>query len=195
MNPFDREILFFLNGLAGRSDLLDAVMRITVGDQLVAVLGVVTLVGIWFAGKTPAERERMQITLFVGAASIGLANLAVYTINFLWARPRPFVAMPESVNLLFYPSTDPSFPANPVAVAFAIAGSVWLINRPLGLSLGALATVQAVARVFVGVAYPTDVIGGAVVGLLVLTGTLGLRRLIRPIPEMTVRLARAFLLA
>jgi len=195
VNPFDRETLLFLNGLAGRSDLLDAVMRIVVGDYLVAVLGVVTLVGLWFAGKTPAERERMQVTLLAGAASVGLANLAVTTINSIWARPRPFVAMPESVKLLFYPSTDPSFPANPIAVAFAIAGAVWLINRRLGTSLIALAAVQAVARVYAGVAYPTDTIGGAVVGLLALTGAIGLRRLIRPIPEMTIRLARAFLLA
>lgn len=195
LNPFDRELLFFLNGLAGQFELLDAIMRITVGDQLVAVLGVVTLVGIWFAGKTPAERERMQVTLFVGASSVGLANLAVHVINFIWARPRPFAAMPDSVNLLFYPSTDPSFPANPVAVAFAIAGAVWLVNRPLGLTLGALASLQAVARVFVGVAYPTDVIGGAAIGLLVLACALGLRRLIRPIPEITIRAARALLLA
>ncbi|MBI4305076.1 MAG: phosphatase PAP2 family protein, partial [Chloroflexi bacterium] len=112
-----------------------------------------------------------------------------------WARPRPFNAMPDQVNLLFYPSTDPSFPANPAAVGFAAATAVWLANRKLGVLLAVTTVVQAVARVYVGVFYPTDVIGGAFVGVVIVGLPLALRRLLRPLPELAIRAGRAFLLA
>ena len=195
MNPFDEELLFWLNGLAGRYTILDAIMRFLASDYLVPLLGVLSVVWLWFAGRTPVERERFQITLFVGAASIGLANLAVLIVNQLWDRPRPFNAMPDEINLMFYPSTDPSFPANPAAVGFAAAASVALVNPRLGAFLAVAASAQAVARVFAGVFYPTDVIAGAAVGVVIVLVPLALWRLLRPVPELVIRTGRAFLLA
>lgn len=195
MNSFDTRILLWLNGLAGETPAVDGFMRLFASDFLVPMLGVLSLVGLWFAGRTPAERERYQITLFAGAAAVGFANLAVVIVNQIWERPRPFNAMGDRVNLLFYPSTDPSFPANPAAVGFAAATAVCLANRKLGAMLAVAATIQAVARVYVGVFYPTDVIAGALVGIAIVGLPLGLRRLFRPLPEIAIRVARAFLLA
>jgi undecaprenyl-diphosphatase len=195
VNAFDRAVLFWLNGLAGRNQFFDAAVRLLASDYLVPMLGVLSIVGLWFAGRTPAERERFQITLFVGAASIGLANLAVLSVNVLWHRPRPFNAMPEEVNLMFYPSTDPSFPANPAAVGFAAAMSVALVSPRLGVLLAAAAAAQAIARVYAGVFYPTDIVAGAAIGAAIVAVPLTLRRLLRPIPELVIRAGRAFLLA
>lgn len=189
------KVLFWLNGIAGSHDVLDAAMRLLASDYLVPIMGVFSIVGLWFAGRTPAERERFQITLFVGAASVGLANLAVLIANVLWHRPRPFNVMPADVNLMFYPSTDPSFPANPAAVGFAAATSVALASPRLGAFLAVAAAAQAVARVYAGVFYPTDVIVGAAVGVAIVAVPLTLWRLLRPIPELVIRAGRAFLLA
>lgn len=103
--------------------------------------------------------------------------------------------MPEDVNLMFYPSTDPSFPANPAAVGFAAAMSVALVSPRLGVLLALAAAAQAIARVYAGVFYPTDIVAGAVVGVAIVAVPLTLRRLLRPVPELVIRAGRAFLLA
>jgi undecaprenyl-diphosphatase len=195
MNVFDEKLLFWLNGLAGRYDALDALMRVLASDYLVPLLGVLSIVGLWYAGRTPAERERFQVTLLIGAASVGLANLAVVLLNRVWDRTRPFAVMPDQVNLMFYPSTDPSFPANPAAVTFAAATSVALASPRLGAVLALAAAGQALARVYAGVFYPTDVLAGAAVGVAIVGVPLALRHLLRPLPELVIRVGRALMLA
>ena len=108
-------------------------------------------------------------------------------------RPRPFTEL--KVSLLFYQPTDSSFPANPAAVAFAVAMGVWLWNRKVGTVLLGVATVFAFSRVYAGVFYPLDVLGGAFIGAGVSLLVAWLLRLIEPLPTLVLRLARATYLA
>ncbi|MFW6195631.1 MAG: phosphatase PAP2 family protein, partial [Chloroflexota bacterium] len=89
-------------------------------------------------------------------------------------------------------STDPSFPANPVVIGFAVGAALWPNSRRLGAAVCVGGFLIGFARVYVGVFYPTDVFGGAVVGIL---GALLLhraRRILEPVPSLFVRLARVF---
>ena len=52
-----------------------------------------------------------QQATVVGACGIGISNVVVGLINITWDRPRPFIDHGDQVTLLFYPPTDPSFPA------------------------------------------------------------------------------------
>jgi undecaprenyl-diphosphatase len=52
------------------------------------------------------------------------------------------------------------------AVVFGLAIAVWLKNRPVGFWLMGMATVASFARVYVGIHYPGDILGGAFFGLL-----------------------------
>jgi undecaprenyl-diphosphatase len=48
--------------------------------------------------------------------------------------------------------------------AFAIAVAIWLRHRRAGWLALAMATLLSVSRVAVGTHYPTDVLGGALIG-------------------------------
>jgi undecaprenyl-diphosphatase len=97
---------------------------------------------------------------FSALLALGIAQV----ITDLWDRPRPFVAHPGSAHLFISHASDASFPSDHATAAFAIAVSILLRSRKAGWLALAMATVLAVARVAVGVHYPSDVIAGAALG-------------------------------
>ena len=189
----DERALLWLNGWVGHFAWLDAIVRAVVSDYLVPVMLCLVLLGLWFTGATGAAREHNQRGVMIGMIGLGFANLAVQIMNQFLYRPRPFNTM--EVSLLFYRPTDSSFPANPVAVGFAIATGIWLWNRRVGTALFGVAAVFALSRVYAGVFYPLDVLGGATLGAGVSLLVAVLLRLIEPLPSLVLRLARAVYLA
>jgi membrane-associated phospholipid phosphatase len=160
---------------------------------LVPALLAVALFAGWFIGTSPTRRENNQRFVLATMAGVFLANLATSALNALFPRPRPFHV--HDVNLLFYQPTDPSFPSNPAVVGFALALGVWFLNRRLGALAFLLAAIFAVSRIYVGVAYPSDVLAGAIVGFL---GTLlgpFVVRWCEPIPTRFLRWCRRWYLA
>ena len=92
---------------------------------------------------------------------MGFANGLVALSNIFYFRVRPFNALPDgTVNLLFYKPTDSSFPSNFATVLFAIAFSFMIKDRRWGSVYLALALIGGFARVFVGIHYPLDILGG-----------------------------------
>ena len=193
MNSVDADLVVWFNGLAGHVKWIDALALILASDYLLPLGFSVLMFGMWFSGKTRAARSRIQFIVLVGISAIGLSNVAVVLLNLAWPRVRPYDALPQ-IDLLFYPSTDPSFPANPVAVGFAAGAAAWMVNRKLGYSVCALAFLYGLARMYTGVFYLTDVIAGAAVGVVVTWGTVWLFRVCRPIPELAIRIARGIAL-
>jgi len=189
----DEATLLWLNGWVGRFPALDATVRLVVSDYLIPMLLCLTLLALWFAGGTPTSRERDQKGVMTALMGLGVANLAVEMINNFFFRPRPFADL--EISLLFYQPTDSSFPANPAAFGFAVAMGVWLWNRKVGAVMFGLAAIFALSRVYAGVFYPLDVVGGAAIGMIVsLLVALVLCR-IEPLPTLVLRLARAVYLA
>ena len=159
----DGAIVRWLNGGVGALAPLDAVARVLVSDFFVPVMGSLVLFGLWLHGRGP-ERFRNQLVTIAGASSVGVANAVTALINAQFFRPRPF--LDNELTLLFYEPTDSSFPSNAAAVGFALATAVFLRHRRTGAALYVLAFLWGFARVYAGVHYPTDVIGGAVVGVV-----------------------------
>ena len=75
---------------------------------------------------------------------------------------------PEPHALVHVPG-NPSFPSGHAATSFACAATLAWLTPLSPVALYALAALIAFSRVYVGVHYPLDVIGGAVLGLGVAT--------------------------
>ena len=80
-------------------------------------------------------------------------------------RDRPPLSNPDPEPLVDLPATF-SFPSGHATVSFACATVLALAVPRLRVPLSVLATLIAFSRVSVGVHYPSDVLGGAVLGLL-----------------------------
>ena len=188
----DLSVVEWLNSGVGRFAPWDAFMEAMVSDYLVPALSSLVLIALWFLGE-PSERYKNQLTTICGIAGLGLANLGVALVNIHFFRDRPFVS--HDLNVLFYEPTDSSFPANAAAVGFAVATAVFMRHRRLGLAMYGLAFLWAFGRVYAGVHYPTDILGGAAIGA---AGTFlayaGLR-ILSFVPRLVLRGARTFYLA
>lgn len=189
----DEALVLWLNGFVGRSALVDALMEALVSDYLVPVLGSLVLLGLWFTGSSDVERYRNQLVTLTGGIAVGFANALVTIANVWTFRDRPFVDL--DINLHFYAPTDSSFPANPASVGFAIATVVWVRHRRLGTALYVLAALWGLARVYAGVHYPTDILGGAVIGAIAALLATALVRRLAFIPRHVFKAFRAVYIA
>ena len=189
----DEKVFLWINGWVGRVSALDRVAEWVVSDYLVPVSLALALVGLWFVGKDRVTRQRHQIGVFFALTSMGCSSLVVFTINAMYFRPRPFVDL--DITRLFYPPTDSSFPSNAIAAAFGLAAVVWGINRPVGTVLLIGASLYGLARVYAGVHYPLDIIGGALIGAVVAALVLRLRGLAEPVTTRVIKAARMLCLA
>ena len=190
MNSLDADLVIRLNGLSGNIAIFDDLMRFVASDYLMPLIFSLCMLALWLSGRSPSERVKYQVATLVGISALALSNIAVWLINITWERPRPFIDHGDQLNLLFYPPTDPSFPANPVAIGFAAAAAAWSVNRKFGWWMFAAASLYGFSRLYAGVFYPTDIVGGAIVGVAVFGFTSYLRRFLEPLVTTFVRLMR-----
>lgn len=88
----------------------------------------------------------------------------------LVARIRPF-DVNTAVQLLISPPTDFSFPSGHTGAAFAAASALFFSKNRLWIPSLVLAILIAFSRLYLYVHYPTDVLGGILLGIL--SGWLG----------------------
>ena len=83
----------------------------------------------------------------------------------LIGRMRPFAVNP-TVSLLILPPVDASFPSGHTAASFASVAALKTANSRLWKPALALAVVIALSRLYLYAHWPTDILGGAAVGIL-----------------------------
>lgn len=116
------------------------------------------LVVLWFIdGKI--KKEQVVHALLASFLAFTVAEI----LKQIFHTSRPFQVDGLGVMTLTKP-LDPAFPSTHAAVAFALAITVWLHDRKVGLFFVILAISIAWARVAANVHYPIDVIVGAIIG-------------------------------
>jgi undecaprenyl-diphosphatase len=85
-------------------------------------------------------------------------------IRFIHHRVRPFLSLNDS-NLLINQVNQSSFPSGHAAFTFGLATVVYFYNKKLGVAFLIAALLVSIARVFVGVHWPSDILAGAIVGV------------------------------
>jgi undecaprenyl-diphosphatase len=157
----DYDIFKSINDFTSRHDAIEDILSFIAKDSQYIFLALLAVLFLLPARWGSPNLRRGAVAAAVAA---GVALLVAHGITMLWDRPRPFVAHPDSTHLLISHPADASFPSDHVTGAFAIAVSLVLRNRTIGWLAIAFAFAVAFARVAVGVHYPTDVLGGAVIG-------------------------------
>jgi undecaprenyl-diphosphatase len=112
------------------------------------------------------EMTRLYAFLFVG---VGLPGLLSNLIKRVIGRGRPHLLDQVgqfNFQNVFNDWTYQSFPSGHTTTAFALAFVIGFVSRRWLLPLLLVAAVVGVSRVAVGAHYPTDVLGGIVVGTL-----------------------------
>ena len=112
--------------------------------------------------KKGLERRIMMILEALLAIVLGY-GLISNAFRFLYEHPRPFVAL--NFTPLTPADISNSFPSSHATFFFALAPLIFSLNRRLGTWYGVLVALNGIARVFVGVHWPFDALGGAAIGL------------------------------
>jgi undecaprenyl-diphosphatase len=148
-----------INRLAGHSSIVDDAMKFAAQYAIYAL--VLVVVASWFIRTGSGADRRIAVYTAVAAAAVALVIALV--IQHVYVHQRPFV-LRKDVHLLLHHSADASFPSEHTTAGFALATGMLLYRARIGVLLIALAALTGFSRVFVGIHYPADVLGGAAIG-------------------------------
>ncbi len=147
-----------INGLAGRFGWLDAVMIFCARYLMYALI-----LGVAFELLRNYKRWRNMAVVSISSALIARFGV-IPVIRWFYSELRPYQVLSQ-VNLLVAKEVEASFPSGHTVFSFALATGVYLYNKKAGWYYLFLAALIGFARVFTGVHWPYDIIGGMVIGV------------------------------
>jgi len=156
----DHSLCLWINGLAGKFVSLDS-LGIFCADFLIFIIPLFIILFYFFSRRSRLVSIFLKIILAMALAYL-VSHLLNYALGIFFVRHRPFVAYPAIYQLSkFWASPqDFSFPSDHTATVFVMGLMVFLDWRKFGIILLALASVVGLSRIFIGVHYPLDILGG-----------------------------------
>lgn len=170
ISGFDEGLAQALNGFAARESVFNHIAVIFSDNNFLKMAPFVWLLA-WFWNKSPLERNRRVIA--AGVSGIFIA----FFIGRMLQTVLPFRARPihtPSLGLTLAPGilNDmlggwSSFPSDHAAIFVALAGLAFVLSRRWGIAAAIFAAVFVLgSRVYFGIHYLTDVLGGAAIGMV-----------------------------
>lgn len=158
MQEINEALFLLINAPASPNAILLSIAKV-LADQAIWLAPMALIIG-WFRGS---ERTRK---LMLEATASGLAGLLInQLIGLLWQHPRPFMV---GLGHTFIPHVaDSSFPSDHLTLLWSIAFSFLMHQRPrlAGMVLALLGVPVAWARIYLGVHFPLDMVGAALVAV------------------------------
>lgn len=162
MISLDIELLYFLNSFAGKSAVFDGVI-VFIANYLQYPLAALSLVGLYYWRISKPEKKKI---FWVALLSVVIARLGITElIRFFYHRPRPFIVYSDIYPLIS--KNEYSFPSGHAAFFFALAAAIYFYNKRWGAWFFIAAFLISISRVIAGIHYPSDIIAGAVIGVVV----------------------------
>lgn len=163
---YDANIFEAINSLADHSKIIDLI-GIFLADYL-PYLMLLLLVSFLFWPKKDKIKNRAMVLVSIVAALI--ARFGVKTmILFFYDRPRPYIELTFAHKLISVSAAEnlQSFPSGHALFFFALSAVMYSFNKKLGIFFLACSTLMSIARVFVGVHWPSDILVGAILGIII----------------------------
>ncbi|MEU0335781.1 phosphatase PAP2 family protein [Streptomyces sp. NPDC006193] len=166
-NP-DVGLLYDINGLAKDAPhWFDRVMEFVGEYGLLLAMALLILWCWWSVRRRGGDEAAPSVAALVWAPlAAGLAVLVNVPIRGFVRRPRPFVDH-QGLDVLVSGKDDFSFVSDHATITMALGVGLFVAHRRFGLAGIGLALLEGFCRVYMGVHYPTDVVGGFALGTAV----------------------------
>jgi undecaprenyl-diphosphatase len=116
----------------------------------------------FLAKKSARFRDAVYAAAWSALLALAMSTLIAQIIG----RARPFMAVSGIEAVVPLNAQEGSFPSSHTAAAVGIAMALSCMNVPVRVTVIFMAVLIALGRVAAGMHYPTDVLGGAAVGVI-----------------------------
>ncbi|MGB7958147.1 MAG: phosphatase PAP2 family protein [Minisyncoccia bacterium] len=158
MTMWNLAVFNFIHAWSGHSVFAD-ITAIFFAEYLPYLLVAGFLVLVFYQSGT-----RRKFYLFAeGAIAVILARgIVTEAIRFFYNVPRPFALLGFSPLIA---ESGASFPSGHMTWFFALALVIWFADRKWGFWYFVLSAAIGIARIYAGVHWPLDIVGGVAIGL------------------------------
>ncbi|MBV2356807.1 phosphatase PAP2 family protein [Streptomyces sp. J2-1] len=188
----DVGLLFDINGLARSAPPgVDRAVAFVGEYGLLCAMALLVLACWWSLRRRGGTDVASGMAALVWApVAAGLAFLVNIPIRDFVRRPRPFHEY-QGLDVLVHGQHGFSFVSDHATLTMAVGVGLFVAHRRFGLVGIGLALVEGFCRVFMGVHYPTDVVGGFALGTaVVLLLAPGASALLTPLVRVVERSPR-----
>lgn len=165
----DRSLFHFINWTLGNS-VFDILMPFLT-DLNKTLLGKILAGSIWILLVWKGGKKGRLVAFFLIPLIVLSDQLSSSIVKKIITRPRPChtidgVRMVENIRLLVDCGSGFSFPSSHAVNNFAAASYFSYFYRRWTWAFCTFAALVAFSRVYVGVHYPSDIVGGAIIGVM-----------------------------
>lgn len=160
-NPFDAGIMELL--AQWRNPVLDWFFYITTRLGDTAMIWILLGAALLSYGITRQIKRLTKTAMTVLTSLLASYLMTEVVLKPVIDRPRP-LAIDPLINHLHIETLSSSFPSGHTGWGFAVIPALWALDRRAGIAATVFAFFMGLSRMYLGVHWTTDVIGGAVVG-------------------------------